>query len=436
MDLRGLRLRMSSLLFGIVVTHLLVELARGNVILIGRNLSKSFDDADANFTPAIKESGENGVLYLAEPLSACSPLSSRAIEGSESSFVLIVRGGCPFDQKVRRAQDAGFKAAIVYDDEYRDVLISMSGNSKDINIHAVFVSRVSGEILKKYVDQTDTELWIIPSLENSAWSLMAIFFILLLAFFVVLATCFFVKRRQVRRDRHRASHIQEFHGMSKRLVRALPSLTFTTALDDNCTSRTCAICLEDYNVGEKLRVLPCHHKFHVSCVDSWLTTWRTFCPVCKQDARLGAGISPASERTPLLPNNAPSPSSSFRFSSINASLAEFPIIQVDAGSTSSATPWSCSLSSNSHIPSLSGSNNSLPYISRSSTDLGRVLSQRSHMPYLTPPHALAPPFPYVNSRLTSSLYIPSSSNAFPVGPSSRQPLFRYCSEPGARFSVE
>lgn len=43
-------------------------------------------------------------------------------------FALIVRGGCTFDEKVRNAQIAGFKAAIVYDNEDSDVLISSNAS--------------------------------------------------------------------------------------------------------------------------------------------------------------------------------------------------------------------------------------------------------------------------------------------------------------------
>jgi len=72
----------------------------------------------------VKASGVNGIVYTAEPLNACSPLTIKAVEGPPSPFALIIRGGCTFDEKVKNAQDAGFKAAIVYDNENSGVLVS------------------------------------------------------------------------------------------------------------------------------------------------------------------------------------------------------------------------------------------------------------------------------------------------------------------------
>jgi len=43
----------------------------------------------------------------------------------------------------------------------------------------------------------------------------------------------------------------------------------------------CSICLEDYEKGEKLRMLPCHHMFHTECIVPWLTERFPNCPLCK-----------------------------------------------------------------------------------------------------------------------------------------------------------
>ncbi|XP_020573706.1 receptor homology region, transmembrane domain- and RING domain-containing protein 2-like, partial [Phalaenopsis equestris] len=249
--------------------------------------------------PPIRESGEVGFLHLAEPLDACTRLKASVANGSLSPFILIIRGGCSFHDKVKNAQSAGFEAAIVYDDKYNGGLVTMAGKSEGISIHAVFISKVSGEELKKYVNHTDVELWIIPYFMNSPWAIWAISFVSLLALSAVLAACFFVRGRRITHIRRGASRVHVFHGMSNRSVEAMQSQLFSEVLRGDSTTKTCAICLEDYSVGEKLRILPCHHRFHANCVDSWLTMWRTFCPMCKQDAQTSHGVLPASETTPL-----------------------------------------------------------------------------------------------------------------------------------------
>ncbi|KAJ2623463.1 E3 ubiquitin-protein ligase rnf13 [Coemansia spiralis] len=46
----------------------------------------------------------------------------------------------------------------------------------------------------------------------------------------------------------------------------------------------CPVCLEDFNVGETLRVLGCHHALHQVCGDSWFTQGSNMCPVCRAQA--------------------------------------------------------------------------------------------------------------------------------------------------------
>merc|ERR1712172_163982 len=58
---------------------------------------------------------------------------------------------------------------------------------------------------------------------------------------------------------------------------------------------SCAICLDDFQRGEELRLLPCEHAYHRHCIDPWLAKQSELCPMCKQsifmDTRNGAQLN-------------------------------------------------------------------------------------------------------------------------------------------------
>ena len=41
----------------------------------------------------------------------------------------------------------------------------------------------------------------------------------------------------------------------------------------------CAICLENFSIGDKICYLPCVHSFHSSCIKNWIRI-KNKCPIC------------------------------------------------------------------------------------------------------------------------------------------------------------
>jgi hypothetical protein len=56
-----------------------------------------------------------------------------------------------------------------------------------------------------------------------------------------------------------------------------------TARDVTCNTgenKGCTICLEPFEVNQIVKILPCLHRYHIKCVDTWLRE-NAICPICK-----------------------------------------------------------------------------------------------------------------------------------------------------------
>ncbi|MCD7453081.1 hypothetical protein HAX54_019513 [Datura stramonium] len=74
--------------------------------------------------------------------------------------------------------------------------------------------------------------------------------------------------------------------MSQEDIKKLPCFNYKEEAVKGSTSPVdCAVCLENFKVGEKCRLLPmCNHSFHAQCIDSWLHKTAA-CPICRASAK-------------------------------------------------------------------------------------------------------------------------------------------------------
>ncbi|KAH9686900.1 Receptor region transmembrane domain- and RING domain-containing protein 1 [Citrus sinensis] len=198
----------------------------------------------------VARSGICGALHVADPPNACFPLSAVASNETNeiNKFVLIIRGQCTFHCKIQNAQAAGYRAAIVYDD--RDKLPKAQSfyltYPEGINTFATFVSLEAVVYLKEHARGRAGECCIFP--QSHAWvkfvrkiflSGMAILTLIIMLFLII---CKYITTGHSSR-RHRQEQNQQ-------LPRSL-------------------LCLQDYQDGETLKILPCTHghiaTYRLSC---------------------------------------------------------------------------------------------------------------------------------------------------------------------------
>lgn len=79
----------------------------------------------------------------------------------------------------------------------------------------------------------------------------------------------------------------EIHYSQPNIVSKLSRRLSASSNSSSCASDAgaCPICLEEFDVGEQLRELPCKHRYHIVCIDTWLVSRSTSCPYCKMDIR-------------------------------------------------------------------------------------------------------------------------------------------------------
>ncbi|KAJ8356782.1 hypothetical protein SKAU_G00195760 [Synaphobranchus kaupii] len=221
------------------------------------NKTETFDDLPARFGYRLPSEGLKGFLIGARPENACEPIDPPPVRDNVTGafIVLIKRYDCNFDIKVLNAQKAGYKAAIVHNVDSDD-LISMGSNDldvlKQIDIPSVFVGEETANSLKEdYTYDKGGHVMLMPDF-SLPLEYYLIPFLIIVGICLVLIVVFMITKCV--QDRHRARRSR----LRKDQLKKLPIHKYKKGDSYD----VCAICLDEYEEGDKLRVLPCSHAYH------------------------------------------------------------------------------------------------------------------------------------------------------------------------------
>ncbi|XP_076274156.1 E3 ubiquitin-protein ligase goliath-like isoform X2 [Rhynchophorus ferrugineus] len=207
-------------------------------------------------------------------------------------IALMKRGQCNFDRKVENAFKSRASGVLVYNDRDSSSLDKMKlSNDPKRNISAVFIFKWKGEELVK-LSENDSNVYVqitiashtsskTASINRTSVLFVSITFIVLMIISLTWLVFYYVQKFRYIRTKDKLS--RKLGNAAKRALSKIPTKNLKTEDKEvQGDGECCAVCIEPYKINDLLRILPCGHEFHKTCIDPWLLEHRT-CPMCKMD---------------------------------------------------------------------------------------------------------------------------------------------------------
>ncbi|XP_056345780.1 RING finger protein 150 [Oenanthe melanoleuca] len=231
---------------------------------------------------------------------ACEPGTRFNTPAPGKSWVaLIPRGNCTYKDKIRHAAAQNASAVVIYNlgSSNANETITMPHAGLE-DVVAIMIPEPKGKEIVSLLERNITVMMYITIgtrnlqkyVSRTSVVFVSISFIVLMIISLAWLVFYYIQRFRYAnaRDRNqRRLGDAAKKAISKLQVRTIRKGDKETEPDfDNC-----AVCIEGYKPNDVVRILPCRHLFHKSCVDPWLLDHRT-CPMCKMNILKALGIPP------------------------------------------------------------------------------------------------------------------------------------------------